>query len=137
MTIAYPSDDIVISDANVLINFLDSGNLDVLLQVFKGKLHITDVVQGEIKNSKTQLQKAIEEKIINVHRVPVDKVAHLVKSFYQFHAGEASCFLLAKEKGWCIATDDSAAKAHITKELGSFYIITTFDIILKAVRLES
>jgi len=135
MSIAFPSDDIIISDANVLINFLDSGHFELLIKLFQGKLHITDTVRAEIKQHNSELDKAIEEGKVKVHKVPIEQVAHLAKSFENFQAGEASCFVLAKEKGWRIGTDDGAAKVFIRKELGMHYIFTTFDVLLKAVRL--
>ena len=87
-----------------------------------------------VKN-KAILEGAIADKKVSVHKIPTEKIEHLVKSYSNFHFGEASCFLLAKERSWCIATDDMAAKALVVRELGSLYVITTFDILLKAVQL--
>jgi len=81
------------------------------------------------------LDAAIDAGSVVLHRVPTDKIDHLVKSFSEFHLGEASCLVLAKEKSWKVATDDGAAKRFVTSDLGPVYLMTTFDILLEMVNL--
>lgn len=126
-------ENVVISDATVLINFLNTGNFQILLNIFDGRLHITDIVLGEIKLIRSELDEAIKKKKVILHKIKIDQVKHLVRSFDKFNPGEASCFVLAKNKSWRIATDDSAAKIFIKQQLNPNYIITTFDILLEGI----
>lgn len=128
-------DNVIISDATVLINFLNSGYFDLLIKIFENRLHITDIVRGEITQNNFELESAIKDGLIEEHKIPVEKINHLVKSFSNFDVGEASCFLLAKENNWKIATDDYAAKEFIKRELNPFYILTTFDILIEGINL--
>ena len=126
-------ENVIISDATVLINFLEIGEFRVLLKTFKGRLHITNVVRGEIRRNRKQLEDAIAKGEIEEHEIPVQHVQHLEKSFASFNAGEASCFVLAKENSWRVATDDGKAKEFVRTELGNAYVVTTFDILLEGI----
>jgi predicted nucleic acid-binding protein len=128
-------ENILISDATVLINFLNTGTFQLLLEAFQGRLHVTDVVVGEIRTNRHELDAAIDVGSVVIHRTPIDKIDHLMKSFTDFHPGEASCFVLAKEKSWKIATDDGAAKRFVARDLGAAYVVTTFDILIEMVAL--
>jgi len=128
-------ENVIVSDATVLINFLETNTLGILIKTFSGRLNITDVVRGEIKHHHEELTKAIDEEKIMVHKVTIEQVKHLEKSYSNLHAGEASCIEIAKKKSWRVATDDGAAKGIIAKMLNRSYVITTFDILLEAVRL--
>lgn len=133
MVAKYIPENIVISDATVLINFLETDSFPLLLKLFKDKLHITDIVLGEVFRKKSVLNKAIKNKEIFLHKTSIDMIAHLGKSFPGLDEGEASCLILAKEKSWKIATDDGAAKNYIKKELNDLYIITTFNILVECI----
>jgi predicted nucleic acid-binding protein len=128
-------DNVIISDATVLINFLEVGEFRILLKVFEGRLHITNVVRGEIRRNRQVLDDAIAKGKIEEHEISLEQVRHLEKSYSSFNAGEASCFVLAKEKSWRIATDDGMAKQFIRRELGNPYVVTTFDVLLEAIDL--
>jgi len=126
-------ENVVISDATVLINFLNTGTFQLLLQIFEGRLHVTDLVRGEIKVNRKELDDAIANRQVLVHKVPIEQIEHLIRSYSEFHPGEASCFVLAKEQSWKVATDDTAAKQLLKRELGPSYVVTTFDILLQLV----
>ncbi len=128
-------ENIIISDATVLINFLNTGTFQLLLQAFEGRLHVTDVVVGEIRMNRHELDVSIDTGSVVIHKTPIDKIEYLMRSFTHFHPGEASCLVLAKEKSWKMATDDGAAKQFVARDLGPAYIMTTFDILLEMVAL--
>ncbi|MBF8295113.1 MAG: hypothetical protein HW389_1658 [Bacteroidetes bacterium] len=128
-------ENIIVSDATVLINFLNTGTFQLLLESFGGRLHVTDVVAGEVKHNRHELDTAVDAGSVVIHKIPVEKIKHLTKSFTGFHPGEASCFVLAKDKSWKIATDDGAAKRFVASDLGAAYILTTFDLLLEMVAL--
>ena len=134
MTAGYPKDDIVISDATVLINFLEIGHFDILLTLYGGKLHITDAVLAGIRRNPSALRQAITDGKIHVDPISLDEIERATK-IWGFHAGEASCYGSQKQKSWRIATDDGHAKDVVRKDLGSLFIITTFDVIVEAVAL--
>ena len=134
MTAGFPKDDIVISDATVLINFLETGHFDFLLTLYGGKLHITDAVLAEIKRNTSPLRQAITDHKIAVDPISLEEIDHARKT-WAFQAGEASCYQLAKRRSWKVATDDRAAKNAIEKDLGPAYIVTTFDILVVGVEL--
>lgn len=129
------SENIIISDATVLINFLNTGTFQLLLQCYAGKLRITDAVVGEIKINRRELDAAIHSGSVAIHKVPLEKINHLTRSLTNFDLGEASCLVLAKEKSWKVATDDGAAKRLVKSDLGAAYLLTTFDILIEMVNL--
>jgi len=92
--------NVVVSDATVLINFLDAGAFQLLLRVFSDRLHITDLVRSEVRRQDHDLQRAIDKQEIQVHKISLEQTRHLVRSFSNFNAGEASCFQLAKKNNW-------------------------------------
>lgn len=128
-------ENVIVSDATVLINFLNTSTFQLLVQTFAARLHVTDAVVGEITLNRQELDAAIDTGSVVIHKVPMDQVNHLTKSFTAFHLGEASCFVLAKEKSWKIATDDGAARRFVSSELGAAYLVSTFDILLEMVTL--
>jgi len=113
MTAKLIPENILISDATVLINFLETDSFPLLLRLYKGRLHITDIVLGEVVGKRDVLNNAIKKRQIALHKTPIEMVAHLGKSFPGLDEGEASCLMIAKEKSWKIATDDGAAKNYI------------------------
>jgi predicted nucleic acid-binding protein len=125
--------NVIISDTTVLINFINSGHFDLLLKVFNANLHITDIVREEVITGRIVLEEAIKKKEIFVHPTDLTTLAKVVNNFSSFDPGEASCLILAEKESWRVATDDGAAKSYISKTLGHFYIITTFDILTDAV----
>jgi predicted nucleic acid-binding protein len=124
--------DVIIADSTVLINFLETNRLDLLLKVFEGRLHITDIVRSETKHKARELSVALASGKIVEHTTDLERLAHLTKSFSSFDEGEASCLLLAKEQTWRIATDDGAARAYVTQQMGAAYVVSTFDILSAA-----
>ncbi|MDG6998842.1 MAG: hypothetical protein JRN15_06985 [Nitrososphaerota archaeon] len=116
-------ENIIVSDATVLINFIEAGALGILIETLSGRLHITNVVRGEVKRHTLELTKAIDEQQIIVHEITLEQVKYLEKSYSNLHAGEASCIELARENSWRIATDDGAAKAVITQMLNKTYVV--------------
>lgn len=104
MTAKLVPDNVVISDATVLINFLETDSLEFLISLYAGRFHITNIVRGEVKRGREKLEKAIDQGQVIEHEIPLDEVVHLEKTFSNLHAGEASCIQLAKDRSWKIAT---------------------------------
>lgn len=135
MTAKFIPENVIVADSTVLINFIESGNFSLLLRIFDGNLHITDVVRGEIRRNRHPLDQAINSGKIVVHSIDPSSLPRLLRQYQSFDAGEASCLVLAEEKSWRVATDDGAAKAHVTRRLGPQYVLSTFDILADALRL--
>ena len=87
-------ENVIISDATVLINFLEIGKFRILLKTFKGRLHITNVVRGEIRRNREELDEAITDGEINEHKIPLNKSTTLRRALQASMRGKlhVSCW---------------------------------------------
>ncbi len=66
------------------------------------------------------------EEILNTNRVPVISI-DISEDLYRFiDAGETSCYLLAKEDGICLTSDDRAYRKFINEHLNAMRLDTFF-----------
>jgi predicted nucleic acid-binding protein len=81
MAANFVPEDVIIADSTVLINFIESGQFALLLKVFEGRLHITDVVSAEIKRKRQPLAEAITSGKIIVHPTDIENLPRLVRQY--------------------------------------------------------
>lgn len=129
---------IVALDANVLINFIHIGRLDLL-----GNLSaMTFMVPNEVENEITDGMQAaaLKEATAAGHLQqtamtdPAELEHHVALTRY-LGKGEAACLTLATARGWSLASDEKRLfrRTAIT-EIGNARILTTPDLIVHAIR---
>lgn len=127
---------IVVSDANVLVNLLHIGRLDLLVQLEGYTFFIPKDVDAEVTRDRAQLDEQIQAGALVV--VPLDAIPALelyADLVQRMGKGEAACLALAATKGWLISSDEKKAfRREAEKRLGPNSIITTPGLILLAIR---
>ena len=66
------------------------------------------------------------EEILNKYRIPVISIDVSKELFRFIDPGETSCYLLAKEEGICLTSDDKAYKKFIKENLGAIRLDSFF-----------
>ncbi len=129
---------LVVSDANVLINFLRANRLDLLRQHRDYKIHVTEHVRGEITypHQKAELDGAISsgdiEEVSLTDTVEVELFAELNAVLGR---GESAAIALASSRGWVIAIDElGRARSEVHRRVGPNRMINTPGLILSCVR---
>lgn len=129
---------LVVSDANVLINFLRANRLDLLSQHRDYKIHVTEHVRGEITypDQKAELDGAISSG--DIEGVPLTDPVEL-ELFVELNAvlgrGESAAIALASNRRWVIAIDElGRARSEARRRVGSDRVINTPGLILSCVR---
>lgn len=128
----------VATDTCILINLAVVGRLDLLKTIPPFLFHAATEVLDEIQD--LDQRAAVDEAIAAGHldEIKLDQAGEL-SLFVNFNAtlgkGESACLVLAKARGWTIATDES--KDPKWKRMiagGGFTIINTPGILLAAIR---
>lgn len=134
-----PTEDriLVVSDANVLINFLRANRLDLLRQHTDYKIHVTEHVRREIAYpyQKAELDGAISsgdiEEVSLTDTVEVELFAELNAVLGR---GESAAIALASSRGWVIAIDElGRARSEVHRRVGPNRVINTPGLILSCV----
>jgi len=90
--------------AKLYTRFMDLTQEEVVID---SNVYNEVVVEGK-KNQYEDAEEA--EKLLNKYRIPVISI-DISKEIKQFHdPGETSCYILAKERGVCLTSDDRAYK---------------------------
>ena len=106
--------------AKLFTRFMELVNIPVIID---SSVFQEVVIEGKANN----YHDAIEaEKILNNNRIPVISI-DITKDLYRFiDPGETSCYLLAKENGICLTSDDRAYKKFLNEDLKVLRIDTFF-----------
>lgn len=134
---------ILITDTSVLINFLKIDRVN-LLNLYPGKFVITDQVAAEITDTfpeqKKMLENAIAAEIFEVYIINDFSELKLFAELTldnRLGAGECSAIACAIHRGFALVIDDIRAKKQALKMKPDLEIITTRDIIVELIRLNT
>jgi predicted nucleic acid-binding protein len=129
---------VVVTDANVLINFIRIGQLPLLGALNAHRFLVPDEVMAEITDPAQQdvLASAIASGCLR--KVVVDTIESLAL-FAELRdvmgRGEAACLALAATSGWHIASDEKKRFRRRAMELiGESRILRTESILVEAIR---
>lgn len=128
---------VVVTDANILINLIHIGRLSILGALAQFEFVVPDEVLAEILNEEqaAALQAAID-------------AGHLAREAFQnteelttFAAlasflgkGESACLALAQQRGWWVASDEGGAfRREAQQRLGPGRLINTPGLLLAAI----
>ncbi len=129
---------VVVTDANVIINFIHIEQLDLLCALPGLKFVVPEHVVDEITDP--DQKKVLETALNNNHleRIMITELAEM-ENYVELHRilgqGEAACLAIAKYRGYRVASDEKRVFRRLVLErIGHNRLLTTSDLILHAVR---
>jgi len=129
---------VVVTDANILINLLHIGRLSILGRLTQFEFVVPDEVVAEISNDDQAeaLQVAIDAQYVT--RVSFQDTEELT-AFAAFGLflgkGESACLALAQQREWWVASDEGGAfRREAQQRLGPGRLLNTPGILLSAIR---
>ena len=134
------SQSCVITDANILINFIKIDRLDILQKLQMYAFYIPEEVYAEISYPAQRLilDRALGKGWLR-KTVITDQNELLSYARYrqQMGDGEAACLAIATCRRWIMACDEQKKKLiskEVQRVLGTGYLLNTPGILLKAIR---
>ncbi|MBN1546007.1 MAG: hypothetical protein JW902_05035 [Syntrophaceae bacterium] len=125
-------------DANVLINFVHLGQLDLLSKLKEYRFVIPEHVAVEIKrkDQAATLKKAFQQGILE--QTAITDMKELA-DYAEFHKtlgqGESACLAIAVGRGFSVASDEKGLfRRLVLRKIGLERLLTTPDLILTAIR---
>ena len=128
----------ILADANVLINFLHIGQLDLLGNLRGYRFIIPEHVEMEItrKAQAAVLKRAIKKGISELTVITdIQEMADYTEFHKTLGQGESACLAIAVNRGLSIASDEKGAyRRFVLSRIGPERLLTTPDLILAAVQ---
>lgn len=128
----------VLLDANVLINLMHVGRLDLFAKLPNYEFAMTPDVVAEIVQAgqKQQLEAALATGTVRCEELSDSEAITLFAELrQQMGAGEAATLALAGQKRWAIASDEKKAfRRQAVARLGQGNILTTPGIYMAAIK---
>jgi len=132
------SHTIVVTDANVLINFLHMQRLDLLGSLPGYRFVVPEHVVREILRPEqgTMLAQAFDDGTLGRMSIKdLGAMALFAELVHVMGKGEASCIALAATNGWFVACDERGLVRRVTNEkLGEGRLLNTAGILVLAIR---
>jgi len=132
---------IVVADANVLINLLHVGRLDLLAALPGFEFVVPEHVVAEITEpaQRDTLHGALDRQILREQQIAdIPTLALFAELIDVMGRGEAACIALANSHGWLVASDEKGAvRREAAARLGEGKIITTAGLLVMAIRAGS
>jgi predicted nucleic acid-binding protein len=129
---------IVVTDANVLINLIHVGRLDVLSALEGYEFVVPADVREEITDldQRAALEEAIGRSFFRIeHVTELETVALVAELRARLGTGESACLALAHRRGWTVASDEKGRfRREAEKRIGPERILGTADIFLMAIQ---
>lgn len=133
-----PAPRVVVTDANVLINLVHVGRLDLCAQLPGHEFVVPDHVSAEISKDvqRAALDSAVARGVVRVESITsLEAVGFFTDLTVHIGRGEAACLALANERGWSIASDEKRCfRREAVRLIGSDRILGTADLVVLAIR---
>ena len=130
----------VITDANILINFIRIGREDILRRLRIYAFYLPEEVYEEITYPEQRLilDQALKERWLRKTAITdQDELRSYAQYSRQMGDGEAACLAIAIGRQWIMACDEQKKKLisrEVQDNLGKGYLLNTPGILLKAIR---
>lgn len=134
------SQSCVITDANILINFIKIGRLDILQKLRMYAFYIPEEVYKEITYpaQRLVLDRALAQGWLSKTEITdLNELRSYARYKRQMGDGEAACLAIATRRQWIMACDEQRKKLiskEVQRVLGTGYLLNTPGILLKAIR---
>jgi len=134
----------VVTDANIIINFLHIERLDILgsrLGSLRGlRFAIPDHVVDEITRERqaSALARVMNEGLLDrLEITDLDEIQTLAGLLDRLGSGEAACLAIAMHRGFMLASDEKGYFRRIAIDrIGEERILGTAEIIIEAIRAD-
>ena len=129
----------VITDANILINFIKIGRLDILQKLQMYAFYIPEEVYAEITYPAQRLvldQALAQGWLSKIVITDLNELHSYARYNRQMGDGEAACLAIATRRQWIMACDEQRKKLiskEVQRVLGKGYWLSTPHILLKAI----
>ena len=130
----------VITDANILINFIKIGRLDILQKLRMYAFYVPEEVYAEITYP---AQRLVLDRALAQGWLSKTEITDLneLRSYARYRPdmgdGEVACLAIATCRKWIMACDEKRKKLiskEVQRVLGKGYLLNTPGILLKAIR---
>ena len=132
--------EIVVADANVLINLTHVSRLGLLARLPGHKFMIPDHVSREIRRpeQRAQLDAAQNSGDLQLCSIKhLEDISLFSRLIGRLGRGEAACLVLATRHGWTIASDEKGRfRREAVKRVGDRRLIGTPDLYVRAIQAE-
>jgi predicted nucleic acid-binding protein len=123
---------IVVADANGLINLMCGGGLDLGARLPGFELVVPNHVREEITNpdQRTALDSAVVRRICRVAPITEEEDIVLFADLTAYLGrGDAACLVLAQRNGWTVLSDEKGRfRREVASRLGNDRIVGTADL---------
>ena len=133
-----PHGRVVLTDANILINFLHLDRLDLLGDLPGYEFLVPDHVVEEIRDpgQREHLEMGIRSGFFSILSITD---LEEIESYARFHRflgqGESACLAVAQRRGYFVASDERGVfRKTATAAIGQERILTTPDLLLLSIR---
>lgn len=129
---------VVVTDANILINLLHIGRLSILGGLAQFQFVVPDEVAAEILDEEqaAALQAAIDaQHLVRVSFQDTEELTAFAALASSLGKGESACLALAQHRGWWVASDEGGAfRREAQQRLGPGRLLNTPGLLLSAIR---
>ncbi len=129
---------VIVTDANVLINLIHVGRLDLLGAFSAFKFVVPDhvVVETTISEQQQALRAALSRQDLEQDALTApEELALYAELRCVMGQGEAACLAMAESRGWLIASDERRRfRREVFSRLGEGRLVTTPGLLVLAIR---
>ena len=131
---------VVVADANVLINLIHAGRLDLLGALTAFEFVVPDHVVAEITvpAQRQALEIALTRGALSTQSITDPReLATYAELRCIMGSGEAACLAMAEARGWLIASDEKRRfRREVIARLGEGRLVTTAGLFVMAIRVD-
>ncbi len=128
---------VVVTDANILINLVHVGRLDLLGKLLRYSFVVPEQVIAEVKDppQSVVLAKALDEGLLTAEKLTqIAELELYAELLMKLGSGEAACLALAQSRGWLIASDERRVFfREVVRRLGPGSILNTAGLFVLAI----
>lgn len=129
---------VVVTDANVIINFIHIGQLKLLTRLSRLRFVVPEHVVAEVYEPAQAAELRDFIKGGGLKRVRITEPAELeryAELSETLGKGESACLALAESRGWSLASDERRKfRRTVVDKIGEESLLTTPDLIVRAIR---
>ena len=131
------AETVVVMDANVMINFIHIGRLELLARLPGLRFVVPEHVVAEITDvaQAAELRAAVARGDVGeVRMTNAAEIARFAALTETLGRGESACLALAEKRGWTVASDERRAfRRTAVERIGEDRLLTTPALILRAI----
>jgi predicted nucleic acid-binding protein len=133
-----PSETVIVTDANILINLIHVARLDLLGTLPAFRFVVPDHVAVEIRipEQRQQFQAALTRHDLHQESLTAPEELALYAELHRVMGqGEAACLAMAESRGWMVASDERRRfRREVLSRLGEGRLVTTPGLLVLAIR---